>query len=69
MVTLKSCPYKVTISPQFDRTVLLLGLYLVSGALGLSIFATPDEFVAANVVLYIACQVRSAFCEQVSRSH
>ena len=46
-----------TISPQFDRTVLLFGLYLVSGALGLAIFATPDEFVATNVVLYIACQV------------
>ena len=42
---------------QFDRTFLLVGVYLLSGSLGLSIFATPDNFVAINVVLYIACQV------------
>ena len=51
---------------QFDRTVLLVGVYLLSGALGLSIFATPDDFVAINVVLYIACQVWNDICELLS---
>ena len=44
----------------------MIGVYLLSGALGLSIFATPDDFVAINVVLYIACQVWNDICELLS---